>query len=119
MELENPYIVYVKLDDDNYYVLNVNSSAFLEDASGWTYVDEGFGDKYHHAQGNYFPKPIYTELGAYRYKMENGQVVECSEQEIFEQEQNIINSNAFVDPNEQKTKELEAALLVLLGATNL
>lgn len=119
MEYENPYIVYVKLDDDNYYVLAVNSSAFLEDISGWTYIDEGYGDKYYHAQGNYFEKPLYTEIGAHRYKMVDEKIVECSEEEIFEQEQNIINSGIFIDPNEKRVAELEQALIILLGATNI
>ena len=34
---------------------------------GWLQIDEGTGDRYHHAQGNYFPKPKYDERGIPRY----------------------------------------------------
>lgn len=86
MEYENPYIVYVKTDDSG-YITAVNSSAFLPDLPGWTEIDSGYGDKYHHAQGNYFPESIITEGGAYRYKLVDGKAVECSAEEIAVQEE--------------------------------
>ena len=69
------YKVYIKTDE-NGYITAVNSSAFLEDVSGWLEIDEGYGDKYHHAQGNYFPAPLVTEDGKYRYKYVNREVKE-------------------------------------------
>ena len=80
-----PYIVFVKTDSDG-YITAVNSSAFLPDPTGWVEIDSGYGDKYHHAQGNYFPEPIYTEVGAYRYKLVDGSPVECTSEEIAAQE---------------------------------
>ena len=47
-----------------------------------SYTHLGYGDKYHHAQGNYFPQPIYTEDGIPRYKLEDGKAVERTEEEI-------------------------------------
>ena len=82
----NPYIVYAKTDSGG-YITAVNSSAFLPDTAGWAEIDRGFGDKHHHAQGNFFPQPIITEGGAYRYKLIDGMVTECSESEILEQEE--------------------------------
>ena len=82
----NPCIVYAKTDSGG-YITAVNSSAFLPDTAGWTEIDRGFGDRYHHAQGNYFPQPIITDGGAYRYKLIDGMVTECSESEILEQEE--------------------------------
>ena len=79
------YIVYVK-PNENDYITAVNSSAFLTDTTEWVEIDRGFGDKHHHAQGNYLPKPIITEAGAYRYKLVDGRVVECSASELLEQE---------------------------------
>ena len=79
------YIVYVKPNDSG-YITTVNSSAFLPDPTGWTEIDGGYGDKYHHAQGNYFPLPIITLGGAYRYKLVNGKPVECTPEEIADQE---------------------------------
>ena len=87
MEYENHYIVYVKPNDSNGYITAVNSSAFLPDTTGWVEIDSGYGDKYHHAQGNYFPQPIITMGGAYRYKLVDGQPVECTAEEIAAQEE--------------------------------
>ena len=81
-----PYIVYVKTDSGG-YINAVNSSAFLTDTTGWVEIDSGYGDKYHHAQGNYFPQPIRTMGGAYRYKLVGGKPVECTAEEIAQQEE--------------------------------
>lgn len=84
MEMK-PYIVYAKINAGS-YIAAVNSSVFMADTTGWTEIDTGYGDKYHHAQGNYFPKPILTMHGAYRYKLVNAVPVECTLKEIMEQE---------------------------------
>lgn len=76
-----PYIVYVKTDDSN-LITAVNSSAFLRNTEGWTEIDSGYGDKYHHAQGNYFDKPIMDMRGIYRYKLEDGKPVERTQEEM-------------------------------------
>ena len=77
----NPYIVYVKLDEEN-RITGVNSSAFLRDITGWTEIDSGFGDRYHHAQGNYFRQPIIDDRGVYRYKLADGKAVERTQEEM-------------------------------------
>lgn len=83
--MNNPYIVYVKSNSSG-YITAVNSSAFLTDLTAWVGINNGYGDKYHHAQGNYFPEPIITDGGAYRYKLVDGAAVECTAEEIAEQE---------------------------------
>lgn len=60
------YIVYIKADESG-RIIAVNSSAFLLDTAGWTEIDAGLGDKYHHAQGNYFQQPLYDEQGCHNY----------------------------------------------------
>lgn len=80
------YKVYAKICEFG-YITSVNSSAFLSDTTGWTEIDQGQGDKYHHAQGNYLPGPLMTMGGAYRYKLVNGKPVECTSEEIQEQEE--------------------------------
>ncbi len=61
-----PYIVYIKPDEQN-RIQAVNSSAFLTNTDGWVEIDRGFDDRFHHAQGNYFPKPKFDERGICRY----------------------------------------------------
>lgn len=80
------YIVYVKTNASS-YITGVNSSDFLEDTAGWLKIDSGYGDKYHHAQNNYFDQPIRTESGVYRYKLVDGKPVECTPEEIAAQEE--------------------------------
>lgn len=81
------YQVFVKTNNIGGYITAINSSAFLSDLTDWTEIDCGTGDKYHHAQGNYLPGPLMTMGGAYRYKLVNGKPVECTSEEIQEQEE--------------------------------
>ena len=73
--MEETYKVYIKVNEEG-YITDISSSAFIQDVNGWTEIDEGYGDKYHHAQGNYLPTPIMTEDGEYGYKYINNEVIE-------------------------------------------
>ena len=73
--------VYIKTDDKN-RVTAVNSEIFISDTTGWTEIDRGDGDRFHHAQGNYFPKPLTDENGVYRYKYADGIVSERTAEEM-------------------------------------
>lgn len=55
----------------------------IDDVSKWTYIDEGYGDKYNLCQAHYFDQ-FYTEEGIPRYKYEGGACVLRSEAEISE-----------------------------------
>ena len=80
MEMQ-PYIVYVKVDESN-RITAINSSEFLTDVTEWTGIDSGYGDEYHHAQGNYFDKPLCDERGICRYKLVNGRPVKRTQEEM-------------------------------------
>lgn len=58
--------VFIKIDAKN-RILEIDSDAFISNFDGWIQIDEGAGDRYHHAQNNYFPKPKYDERGIPRY----------------------------------------------------
>lgn len=105
MILSDKNTVYVKTSDPG-YIIDVNSSAFLEDIAGWTEIDQGGGDRYHHAQGNYFPQPIMTDGGAYRYKLVDGLPVECTPEEIAEQE--TANQTEPASSQEERIRALES-----------
>lgn len=101
--------VYVKTNEEN-YITEINSSIFLADTSGWIEIDEGYGDKYAHAQGNYLDKPLYDEQGRYNYKLIDGEVVEIAE---VEKPTNEITSQITM---EERVQALEEAMLdMLLG----
>lgn len=108
MELDN-YKVYIQTDANN-NVTAVNSSAFLADLTGWTEIDEGTGDKYHHAQGNYLPKGLMTDDGIYQYKYTDGKLQERTEEEI----QADIDSR-MPAPEVMTLEEITAALNALAG----
>lgn len=95
---EQPYGVYVRTDDAS-RITAINSSAFLPTLEGWTKIDEGYGDKYHHAQGHYLPKPLCDDRGICHYKLVDGAPVERTQDEIS------ADIAALPEP-EQTTEEL-------------
>lgn len=73
--------VFIKTDDKN-RVTAVDSELFIYDRTGWVQIDEGDGDRFAHAQGSYFPKPLTDENGVYRYKYADGAVAERTAEEM-------------------------------------
>lgn len=49
--------VYVKKNSEG-YITDVNSDIFIKDFTGWIKIDEGNGDKFAHAQSQYFDRLI-------------------------------------------------------------
>ena len=78
--MDEKYIVYARADETG-RIVEINSSAFLADTAGWTAIDEGYSDKYHHAQGNYFALPLYGTDGCANYKLADGAPVERTDAE--------------------------------------
>ena len=81
--------VYVLLDSSG-YITRIDGGYTIGNITApenWVLIDEGNGDKYNLCQGNYFPQPIRTMGGAYRYKLIDGMVTECSTSELLEQEE--------------------------------
>lgn len=76
-----PYAVLVRVDDEG-RVTEINSSAFIQNASGWTQIDSGYSYRYHHAQNNYLPKPLMDDRRIYRWKLEDGKPVERTQEEM-------------------------------------
>ena len=81
--------VYVLLNSEG-YITRIDggySIGNITDLENWVLIDEGNGDRYNLCQGNYFPQPIRTMGGAYRYKLVDGKPVECTAEEIEAQEE--------------------------------
>lgn len=70
-EIIATYKVYAKTNADG-IITAINSSDFLSDITGWTEIDEGEGDKYHHAQNNYLSAGLMDENGIFNYKLADG-----------------------------------------------
>ena len=79
--MEHPYGVYVR-EDTAGRIYAINSDAFIFNTQGWVKIDEGYGDRYHHAQGNYLPGPLMDERGVYRYKLVDGKPIERTAEEM-------------------------------------
>lgn len=106
------YQVYIKTDDKN-RITAVDSSGFLADTDGWTQIDEGSGDRYYLAQGNYFPKPIMDERGIYRYKLEDGKAVERTKAEMDADYVEPVPQPSDAERIAQLEEELKAAKILL------
>lgn len=78
--MEATYKVYVLLYAEN-NITAINSSAFLPDPTGWVQIDEGLGDRYHHAQGHYLDGPVMDDYGRYNYRLVDGRPERIPEEE--------------------------------------
>jgi hypothetical protein len=72
---EKPIEVYIKTNYLN-EITDIGSSIFITDPYNWIKIDEGYGDRYSHAQNEYLPKPLVSFNGKYNYRYEYGQIVE-------------------------------------------
>ena len=104
--------VFIKTDSKN-RITAVDSEIFISDTSGWVEIDRGDGDRYVHAQGNYFPKPLTDENGVYRYKYADGIVSERTAEEMaadmFPSPDDIVNL---------KTKRIQESKMMLVKWLN-
>ena len=110
--------VYV-LPDTNGYITRVDGGYTIDnitDFTGWVLIDEGNGDRYNLCQGNYFPQPIRTMGGAYRYKLVDGKPVECSAEEIAAQEETLKPVPTPTLENRVETLETTTDDIILLMA---
>ncbi len=64
VEDAKPIKVYVKRNEQG-IITDINSDIFIDDLNGWEYFDEGFGDRYAHAQSQYFDDGVMDENGNY------------------------------------------------------
>lgn len=77
--MDNLIKVYVKTDDIG--ICAVNSSIFLQDTAGWAQIDEGQGDRYAHAQSQYFDPPLFDDQSCHNYKLLDGRPALRTEEE--------------------------------------
>ena len=63
--------VYAQTDGTG-CITAINSDIFLKDATNWTQIDEGEGDRYDHAQGCYLESGLCDDSGQANYKLADG-----------------------------------------------
>lgn len=114
------YTVLVKTDSEN-RITEIDSSAFIENDGTWYEIDSGTGDKFHHAQGNFFPGPKYDDRGIPRYAYVpdgNPKWRERTQEEMdadYIEPEPVKTLDERVGEVETKTGELEEALDMLLS----
>lgn len=116
MDKEN-YAVFVQVDTSG-RITAINSDAFLTDTTGWIKVDEGMGDRFHHAQGNYLPQPLKDGDGVYRYKLEGGKLLKRTSAEMELDRADQMAPAQQPDNTAERLAQVEQQLDMLLeGAT--
>lgn len=113
----NTYKVYAQVDAAG-RVTALNSSAFLTSSSGWVLLDEGCGDRFQHAQGNYLPQPIRDEQGVCRYRWADGALLPRTEEAMRADRPltaPVSSTEERIAALEQAGTERDAALMELAG----
>lgn len=64
--------VYIKTDTAGKITRCEGGYTAPKDLTGWTYIDEGNGDRYNLCQSHYFDGGLYTMEGIPRYKYADG-----------------------------------------------
>lgn len=80
IEETEPIKVYAQTNDQS-HVIDINSSVFLSNPASWTQIDEGYGDRYAHAQNQYLEKGLMDENGCYNYALVDGVLIERTAEE--------------------------------------
>ena len=73
--------VYVLCDSESRILRWEGEYSLPADLTGWTKIDEGYGDRFSLAQSHYLEKPLY-DGAVLRYKLVDGKVVERTAEEI-------------------------------------
>ena len=85
MEFETPKSkVYIQTDTDGRILRCEGGYTTPADLTDWTYIDEGYGDKYGLAQSHYFDGGLYTMDGIPRYRWDGSAAVLRTEEALEE-----------------------------------
>lgn len=120
---ELKYKVYA-VTDENKCIISIESDLTLENTTGYIQIDEGTGDKYAHAQRNYFPKEksLRDNLGRCNYKYIDNKIVELTDEEkeiLFPKQEKEPTETEILQKQLLETQAIVANLQeqILLGGT--
>lgn len=105
-----PYSVYIKTDESG-RITAINSDAFLTSFEGWQKIAEGYGDKHHHAQGNYLNQSLFNDFGVANYKYSGGTIEKRTEAEMEADKPQEVESPT--NRTEERLEALEKGLTAL------
>ena len=74
--------VYIKTDTEGRILRCEGGYTTPADLTGWTEIDDGYGDRYNLCQSHYFDGGLYTLDGVPRYKLADGAPALRTEEEI-------------------------------------
>ena len=97
--------VYIQTDTEGRILRCEGGYTTPADLTDWTYIDEGYGDKYGLAQSHYFDGGLYTIVGIPRYHWDGSAAILRSEDELE------TDRAAIPDPEPSATIETRVAAL--------
>ena len=95
--------VYIQTDDAGRVARCEGGYTKPADLTGWTYIDEGNGDKYNLCQSHYFDGGLYTMGGIPRYKYADGKCSLRLDSEIAEDREAIPAAPSQLDSIEAQS----------------
>lgn len=106
--------VYVLCDSESRILRLEGEYSLPADLTGWTKIDEGYGDKFSLAQSHYLDKPLY-DGAVLRYKLVDGKVAERTAEEIEADKAKlpkpvILKTNAELESENANLKQQISAL---------
>lgn len=96
--------VYVLTDAENRITRLEGEYTLPDDLTGWTKIDEGYGDRFSLAQSHYLEKSLYANDGILRYKLVDNQPVERDNEEIAA---DVAKNPKIVTPSEQLRADVD------------
>lgn len=103
----NKIKVYIKADNQN-RITAIGSGIFIADTTEWIEIDEGYGDKYAHAQNQYLERGLVDPDGCYNYKHGDGAVVKRTS---VEKQADIDARPAPPPTTDEQVTDLQIALI--------
>ena len=74
--------VYIQTDTQGRILRCEGGYTTPADLSGWTYIDEGTGDRYNLCQSHYFDGGLYTHDGIPRYRWDGSKAILRTDEEL-------------------------------------
>lgn len=124
MDFEMKSKAYIQTDAEGRILRCEGDYTTPTDLTGWTYIDEGDGDRYNLCQSHYFDSGLYTMDGIPRYRWDGTQAVERTDEELEADRAAILESKpsktvedrlTALEAEAEQAKADREALNILLG----